>query len=185
MVASAIIPAAPRNNGVFAPPCLVLAARVATDLYRLVLTTGDLLMHRTSLTNRSLRVARGCALGVAIVLSSVGGAAADSTFPFGHELLLDARPMKGSKRVPILDIRANGAAEIDLWCNSVQGQIVVSHDTITITTGEKTERQCEPERMRRDDDMLSALSQVTGWRLQGDTLILSGSRTMRFRMETN
>jgi len=93
--------------------------------------------------------------------------------------------MKGSKRLPSLDIRADGATEIDLWCNSAHGQIVVSRDAITITTGEKTERQCEPERMRGDDDILAALAQVTGWRLQGDTLILSGPRTIRFRMETN
>jgi len=39
--------------------------------------------------------------------------------------------------------------------------------------------------MRGDDDMLSALSQVTNWRLQGDMLILNGPRTIRFRMETN
>jgi heat shock protein HslJ len=131
------------------------------------------------------RTPRLCALGLAILMSSVCVARAGSSFPFGHELLLDARPMKGSKRLPSLDIRADGATEIDLWCNSVQGQIVVSRDAITITTGEKTERQCEPERMHGDDDVLAALSQVTNWRLQGDTLILSGPRTIRFRMETN
>jgi heat shock protein HslJ len=134
---------------------------------------------------RSRRMALGCAFGVAVALAAISGVAADAVFPFGHELMLDARPMKGSKRVPMLDIRANGATEIDLWCNSVQGQIVVSRDTITITTGEKTERQCEPERMRGDDEMLSALSQVTSWRVQGDMLILTGPRTFRFRLETN
>jgi heat shock protein HslJ len=142
-------------------------------------------MRQPSLMDRSGRLAHFCAIGIAVFLLSICGAAADSAFPFGHELLLDARPMKGSKRVPALDIRDNGAAEIDLWCNSVQGQIVVSSDTISITTGEMTGRQCEPERMRGDDDMLSALSQVTNWRLQGDTLILNGPRTMRFRLETN
>jgi len=142
-------------------------------------------MRAPSLMDRCGRMAFGCALGVAVVLLSIGGVRADSAFPFGHELLLDAKPMKGSRRLPVLDIRANGATEIDLWCNSVQGQIDVSNDTITITTGEKTERQCEPERMRGDDDMLSALSQVTNWRRQGDMLILNGPRTIRFRMETN
>ena len=142
-------------------------------------------MQGPSPINYSGRTARRCVLGVVILLLSVGGVAADSAFPFGHELLLDAKPMKGSRRLPSLDIKENGATEIDLWCNSVQGQIVVSRDSITITTSEKTERQCEPERMRGDDDMLSALSQVTNWRLQGDTLILNGPRTIRFRMETN
>jgi len=142
-------------------------------------------MRRSSLMSFSRRRLGGCALGLAILLSSVCPGAAGSAFPYGHELLLDARPMKGSKHLPSLDVRADGAAEIDLWCNSVLGQIVVSQDAITITTGEKTERQCEPERMRGDDDILFTLSQVTSWRLQGDTLILSGSRTIRFRMETN
>jgi heat shock protein HslJ len=142
-------------------------------------------MRRPSLIKkRSSRWALGCVF-VVVALATVRSVAADAGFPFGHELLLDARPMKGSKRVPMLDIRANGATEIDLWCNSVQGQIVVSRDTITITTGERTERQCEAERMRGDDEMLSALSQVTSWRMQGDTLILTGPRTFRFRMETN
>lgn len=126
-----------------------------------------------------------CVFGLAILLSAASATAAGSVFPFGHELLLDARPMKGSKRVPSLDIKSDGATEIDLWCNSARGRTVVSRDTITITTGEKTERQCEPERMRGDEDMLLALSQVTSWRFQGDMLILSGPRTMRFRMETN
>jgi heat shock protein HslJ len=142
-------------------------------------------MHRPSLMDRFSRTARGCAFGMAVLLVPVCGAAADSAFPFGHELLLDAKPMKGSRRLPVLDIRENGAAEIDLWCNSVRGQVDVSRDTISITTGEKTERQCEPERMRGDDDMLTTLSQVTNWRLQGDMLILNGPRTIRFRMETN
>jgi heat shock protein HslJ len=141
-------------------------------------------MRRSWLLQYS-RAARGLSLCSAVLLSSVAAVAADASFPFGHELLLDARPMKGSKRLPLLDIKANGATEIDLWCNSVQGQIVVSSDQITITTGDKTERQCEPERMRGDDDMLSALSQVTTWRRQGEMLILSGARTIRFRMETN
>jgi len=142
-------------------------------------------MQCASQLDRLRRAVGVFAWGATMLLLAIGAAAADSAFPFGHELLLDAKPMKGSRRLPALDIRANGAAEIDLWCNSVQGQIVVSQDTITITTGEKTERQCEPERMRGDDDMLSALSQVTNWRLQGDTLILNGPRTIRFRMETN
>jgi hypothetical protein len=47
-------------------------------------------------------------------------------FPFGHELLLDASPMRGSKKMPILDIGDAGAAEIELWCNSVKAQLVIA-----------------------------------------------------------
>ena len=113
------------------------------------------------------------------------GARADSSFPFNRELLLDTQPMKGSKHVPSLDIGANGAAEIDLWCNTVRSQLVVVGDTITILTGPRTERQCPPERMRDDEEMLSALTEVTNWRREGDVLILTGPRTIRFRLQTN
>jgi heat shock protein HslJ len=112
-------------------------------------------------------------------------AGAQSEFPFGNELRLDVAPMKGSKRVPILDVADNGAAVIDLWCNSVQGQVVVVADTITIMTGSRTERACPPEQVRGDDDMVEALQQVTNWRRQGDSLLLIGPHTLRFRLPTN
>ena len=111
--------------------------------------------------------------------------AADSTFPFDKELLLDVKPMKGSKRVPILGIGPKGETAIDLWCNSVEAQIVVVDSTITILTGQKTERQCDPARMRGDDDLLAALQQVTSWRREGDVLMLRGGKTLRFRQATN
>ena len=111
--------------------------------------------------------------------------AADSTFPFDKELLLDVKPMKGSKRVPILGIGPKGETAIDLWCNSVEAQIVVVDSTIIILTGQKTERQCDPARMRGDDDLLAALQQVTSWRREGDVLMLRGGKTLRFRQTTN
>jgi heat shock protein HslJ len=111
--------------------------------------------------------------------------AADGTFPFDKELLLDVKPMKGSKRVPILGIGPKGETAIDLWCNSVEAQIVVVDSTITILTGHKTERQCDPARMRGDDDLLAALQQVTSWRREGDVLMLRGGTTLRFRQATN
>ena len=45
-------------------------------------------------------------------------AASERSFPFDRELMLDVTPMPGSKRVPIIEIDANGAASIDLWCAS-------------------------------------------------------------------
>lgn len=124
-------------------------------------------------------------LGVAIGAAAPPAVAAQSEFPFGRELLLDAPPMKGSKRVPSLDIAENGLADIELWCNAVKGQLIVAGDTITILTGARTERPCTPERMRGDDDMLTALTEVTNWRREGEFLVLTGARTMRFRMQTN
>jgi heat shock protein HslJ len=142
-------------------------------------------MHQILVTRRGRGVRRGVACWLAVVFAFGNAAMADSAFPFDQELMLVAPPMKGSKRVPLLDVHESGAAEINLWCNSVRAQAVIARDTITIITGEKTDRTCEPERMRGDDDILSALEQVTNWRLEGDTLVLSGARTIRFRVETN
>jgi hypothetical protein len=44
--------------------------------------------------------------------------AAQAGFPFEHEMLLDVRPLPRSRRVPILEIFADGRAQIDLWCRS-------------------------------------------------------------------
>jgi heat shock protein HslJ len=131
------------------------------------------------------RAALTLALGAAAAALLASAVAAQSDFPFGSELMLDVKPMKGSKRVPMLDIDQKGLAEIDLWCNSVKGQLVVAGDTITIITGEKTERSCPPERAQADDEVLGALNEVTSWRREGDILVLIGTRTMRFRLQTN
>jgi heat shock protein HslJ len=110
---------------------------------------------------------------------------AQSGFPFDRELLLDVRPMPGSKRIPNMDVAANGAIAFEMWCNRVVGQVVVAADTITVVTGEPTNRQCPPARARGDSDLLSALNEVTSWRRQGSTVLLIGPRTLRFRLPTN
>src|SRR5262245_62355493 len=51
--------------------------------------------------------------GVAMVLATTATAA---EFPFERELLLEAKPLPGSKRVPMLEILREGRALIDLWC---------------------------------------------------------------------
>jgi heat shock protein HslJ len=107
-------------------------------------------------------------------------------FPFGRELLLDAAPLRGSKKVPILDIGDGGSAEIELWCNAVKAQLIVASDTITIITGEASARQCAPDRARADEDLLAALSEITNWRMERSSLVLTGgSRSLRFRTQTN
>ena len=41
--------------------------------------------------------------------------------------------------------------------------------------------QCTPERMQADEELLGALIQVTGWRRQGDGIVLEGPKTLKFR----
>jgi heat shock protein HslJ len=126
-------------------------------------------------------------VALCVLIGSVAGTslADQSNFPFGSELLLDANPMPGSKRVPSMDVAANGAIALEMWCNRIEGQLVVAADTITVLTGQATGRQCRPARMRSDADLLSALSEVTNWRRQGDIVELTGRRTLRFRLPTN
>jgi len=85
----------------------------------------------------------------------------------------------------MLVIGAKGETSIEGWCNTVKAQMVVAGDTLTILTGEATEQQCAAERMRGDDDLMNALTQVTNWRREGDVFTLRGAKTLRFRTLTN
>ena len=129
----------------------------------------------------------GCALALGVLLCAVWASrpSANEEFPFGRELLLDTRPMKGSKRIPGIEIDSNGMAAIDLWCNTMQGRALVSVDAISISTGEKTDRPCAPERAQADDDLAAALAQVTNWRWEGESLVMDGAKELRFRLHTN
>ena len=130
-------------------------------------------------------------VGPAIALGLVGfvmlaaSARAQEDFPFEHELILDAHPMKGSKRIPTLSVEPDGSATIALWCNSMQAQINVNGDAISISAGEKSSQSCAPERQQADDDLAAALIKVTGWRWDGENLELIGPKTLRFRQPTN
>jgi hypothetical protein len=111
---------------------------------------------------------------------------ASELFPFGSELMLDAAPMHGTKRMPMLEIDDNGSTSIDLWCTSVQAQATVGSDgTITIVPGVTQPAQCTPERESVDADLIAALTQATNWRRNGDIIELTGSTTLRFRLMTN
>jgi hypothetical protein len=111
--------------------------------------------------------------------------AQQNEFPFDRELILDVRPMSGSKRIPNMDIAANGTIALELWCDRVEGQVVVAGDTITVITGQPSGRPCTADRARGDTELLDALNAVTNWRRQGDALVLVGPRTLRFRVPSN
>ena len=125
---------------------------------------------------------------LAIILSSGLATAADQ-FPLDQELLLDAAPIRPAKRMPILTVEPNGNAKIDLWCRTVLAQVEISDATIKIEAGPLPEDlpamqsagQCTPERMQADEEMLAALVQVTGWRREGEGVVLEGSKELKFR----
>ena len=120
-----------------------------------------------------------------VVTGLLAPAAAGDTFPFGATLMLDAAPMRGSKRIPMLEIAENGVASIDLWCASARAQAVVADNSISISPGDLQNTQCEPDRQSRDAELLAALAQVTNWRRNGEVVELLGATPLRFRLITN
>jgi heat shock protein HslJ len=124
------------------------------------------------------------AIGGGMLLGPTVNALAQA-FPYGSELLLDASPMRGSKKIPSLDIGQDGTADIGLWCNTVKARLVVAANTVTIITGDVSARQCPPDRARADEELLAALNEVTTWRMEREALVFTGSRTLRFRVQTN
>ena len=115
----------------------------------------------------------------------VPGVASERAFPFDRELILDAAPMPGSRRIPIIEIDGNGAVSLDLWCMSLRGQANVGEDSISIVPGPVQPVQCAPDRQSGDENLLAALAQVTNWRRLGDTIELRGATTLRFHLMTN
>jgi hypothetical protein len=136
-----------------------------------------------------LRWRLACWLSVlaAAALVPLSRGTANEQFPFDTELMLDAAPMHGSKRVPLLQIDDSGSASIDLWCTSARAQATVNDNAITIVPGDvqPAQTQCEPDREAGDTNLLAALSQVTNWRRIGDVIELSGPTKLRFRLMTN
>ena len=106
-------------------------------------------------------------------------------FPFGMELTLDAAPMRGSKRVPLIEIGDNGAVHLELWCKSATGQLSIAGDSVVFVPGQVTDNNCPADRAAADDNLLAALSDATGWKRQGDSLTFIGPRPLRFQLLTN
>ena len=119
-----------------------------------------------------------CVLAFAFAIPAL----AQSDFPYQRDMVFDARAVRGSKRVPVLAISADGQAQIDLWCKRGQGQAAISGDAITITLGAMNDEPCTPERAQADEDMIAALTGVTNWSMRGDVVTLTGAKPLRFRL---
>jgi hypothetical protein len=122
-----------------------------------------------------------------LLLTSVSAsqARAEEGFPFGMEMTLDALPQPGSKRIPDLDIGDNGEVVLELWCKGGKGQFSVAGNTVVFVAGPMQDRTCPPARAQADDELVAALSDATNWRRQGDFVAFTGSKTLRFRLNTN
>lgn len=138
-----------------------------------------------SVLQSAARIVLVAASVTAAVASAGPQALAQESFPFNSELTLEAAPMRGSKRIPNLEIGRNGDVIIELWCKGARGQFSVAGDTIVFVPGAVEDRGCPADRAAADDALLAALAEAAGWRRQGDVLVLAGTRQLRFRLNTN
>ena len=125
------------------------------------------------------------ALAVLACAWNIGPASAESTFPFGMEMTLITPPQPGSKRIPDLDIGDNGEVVLELWCKGGKGQFSVAGNTVIFVPGPLEDRACPPAKAEADDDLVAALSEASTWKRQGDFVTFIGTRTLRFRLDTN
>ncbi len=112
-------------------------------------------------------------------------ASADDEFPFGLEMTLDVARQPGSKRIPNMEIGDSGETILELWCKGGKGQFSVAGDTVIFVAGPLEDRACPPARAQADDDLVAALSEAATWKRQGDFVSFIGTKTLRFRLNTN
>ena len=136
-----------------------------------------------SATNSVRQAAR--ALIVAAAGFQVIPAQADDGFPFGLEMTLDVARQPGSKRLPTLEIGDSGEAVLELWCKGGKGQFSIAGNTVIFVPGPLEDRACPPARAQADDELVAALSEAATWQRQGDFVSFIGTRSLRFRLNTN
>jgi hypothetical protein len=126
---------------------------------------------------------------IALVLGSAAFEAipafADNGFPFGLEMTLDVARQPGSKRIPNMEIGDSGETVLELWCKAGKGQFSVAGNTVIFVAGPLQDRGCPPAQAQADDDLVAALSEAVTWKRQGDFVSFIGTKTLRFRLNTN
>ena len=112
-------------------------------------------------------------------------ARADDGFPFGFEMTLDVARQPGSKRLPTLEIGNNGEVVLELWCKGGKGQFSVAGNTVIFVAGPLQDRGCPPARAQADEELVADLSEAATWKRQGDFVSFLGTKSLRFRINTN
>jgi hypothetical protein len=119
-------------------------------------------------------------------VANLGPARADDDgFPFGLAMTLDVAPQPGSKRLPNVEIGDSGEAVLELWCKGGKGQFSVAGNTVIFVAGQLEDRACPQAKAEADDELVAALSDAATWKRQGDFVSFIGSKTLRFRLDTN
>jgi hypothetical protein len=130
-----------------------------------------------------MKILRAGAVGSTLLLGPPVHAAEE--FPFGLQMSLDAAPQPGSKRVPNLDIGDAGETLVELWCKGGKGQFSVAGNSIVFVAGAIDDRNCPTAKAEQDDQLLATLGEATTWKRQGDVVTFTGTKTLRFRLNTN
>ena len=130
------------------------------------------------------RWSRPVLAATAIVLAAAEPASAQS-FPYDQEMLLEVKPLPGSRRVPMMEVHPDGKATVDMWCHSAVAEIAVSGDEVKFTFVSAKPENCTPERIELDQAMAKALLEITNWRQQKDIVEFIGPTSFRFRLSTH
>jgi hypothetical protein len=153
----------------------------AGDLKKAIVIDEDNQMRMSGMLSRR---SRSLLAAAAVLLSAIAPAGAQG-FPFDQEMLLEAKPLPGSRRVPMLEVHPDGKASVDLWCHSAVAEIAVTGDEIKFNFVSAKPENCTPERIELDLAMAKALLEVTSWRRDKDIVEFIGPTTFRFRLSTH
>jgi hypothetical protein len=125
-------------------------------------------------------------LSAALLVLGLSMAMADAqSFPYDQEMLLEVKPLPGSRRVPMMEVHPGGKASVDLWCHSAVATIAITGSEVKFDFVSAKPENCTPERIELDQKMAKALLEVTNWRRQNDIVEFIGPTTFRFRISTH
>jgi len=125
------------------------------------------------------------ALAAAAIVSVAAAPAGAQSFPFDQEMLLEVRPLPGSRRVPMIEVHPDGKASVDMWCHSAVAQITITGNNVKFDFVSAKPENCTPERIELDQKMAKELLEVTQWRRKNDIVEFVGPTTFRFRISTH
>jgi META domain len=119
---------------------------------------------------------------IVLVATAPGGA---QSFPYDQEMLLETKPLPGSRRVPMMEVHPDGKASVDLWCHSAVATIAITGSEVKFDFVSAKPENCTPDRIELDQKMAKALLEVTSWRRQNDIVEFIGPTSFRFRISTH
>ena len=132
-----------------------------------------------------LRACCMSALAAAAIVFAAAAPAGAQSFPYDQEMLLETKPLPGSRRVPMIEVHPGGKASVDMWCHSAVAQITITGSEVKIEFVSAKPENCTPERIELDQAMAKAMLEITQWRRKNDIVEFVGPTTFRFRLSTH